>query len=157
MENHNYALVDVPDYGISYFHFLQFQINVSLVSFCLTGPRIAFTWLKNSLCSQLTGLLDYLFLLCLFLLSWEVNISCTSLSSEIQSSSCLSLHFLNFRIRVDFFSACLFIHEPTPPLCVSAFSIESFSSACNTHLILLLLTSSLLEKVTSWWHFAHRD
>lgn len=79
------------------------------------------------------------------------------LSSEIQSSSCLSLHFLNFRIRVDFFSACLFIHEPTPPLCVSAFSIESFSPACNTHLILLLLTSSLLEKVTSWWHFAHRD
>lgn len=102
MENHNYALVDVPDYSISYFHFLQFQINVSLVSFCLTGPRIAFTRVKNSLCSQLTGLPGYLFLLCLFLLSWEVNIS-SSLSSEIQSSSCLSLHFLNFRIRVDFF------------------------------------------------------
>lgn len=39
MENNNYALMDVEDYSISYSQFLQLQINVSLVSCCLTVPK----------------------------------------------------------------------------------------------------------------------
>lgn len=100
---------------------------------------------------MLTGLVGYLFVLCLFLLSSEVNISSTSLSLFhlhifpliFQSPFCLSVCsvFDSQDQGVFFLPACLFAYESLPLSCFTAFfSIESFSPAYNTKLTILLIS-----------------
>lgn len=148
--------MDVQDYSISYSQFLQFQINVSLVSCCLTSPKEYIHMSEKVLMNA--HRFARLSVLCLFLLSCWANISFTSLSSETPISFMLSISWI---LESDWvFPACLFTCEQTPLFYLAGFSLQSFHPAYNLQLMLLLLfhDQNLLGKSNiSLWYFPHRD
>lgn len=101
--------MDFEDYSISYFHYLQFQINVSPVSCWLTAPKeyihmsgkspyeCSQDWWAICLCYVFSySLLKSIFHLHLF--PYFIYISFLWYSNLL--SACLSVQFLTPRIRV---------------------------------------------------------